>query len=76
MTKSGITEALKQATAEERKITYDMLSKSKEKVIADGGTVNSIDKAPFIAIAVPIQDKLAEKLGIQELVEKVRAAGK
>jgi len=74
--KEWITEALKQATAEERKITYDMLSKSKEKVIADGGTVNSIDKAPFIAIALPIQDKLAEKLGIQDLVEKVRAAGK
>ncbi|MDD3689996.1 MAG: TRAP transporter substrate-binding protein, partial [Synergistaceae bacterium] len=74
--KEWITEALKQATAEERQITYGMLSKSKEKVIADGGTVNSIDKAPFIAIAVPIQDKLAEKLSIQDLVEKVRAAGK
>ena len=74
--KEWITEALKQATAEERQITYGMLSKSKEKVIADGGTVNSIDKAPFIAIAVPIQDKLAGKLGIQDLVEKVRAAGK
>ncbi|NLA90719.1 MAG: TRAP transporter substrate-binding protein [Synergistaceae bacterium] len=73
--KEWITEGLKQATAEERKITYAMLSESKEKVIADGGTVNSIDKAPFIAIAIPIQDKLAKDLGIEELVEKVRAAG-
>jgi hypothetical protein len=38
--------------------------------------VNTIDKAPFIAIAVPIQDQLAEKLGIQNLVEMIRAAGK
>ena len=71
-----IVEAMKEATAKEREITYNMLSKSKERVIADGGTVNTIDKAPFIAIAVPIQDKLAEKLGIQNLVEMVRAAGK
>ena len=73
--KEWINEALKQATEEERKVTYGMLSESKAKVIADGGTVNSIDKAPFIAIAIPIQDKLAKDLGIEDLVEKVRAAG-
>ena len=74
--KEWITEALKESTAEERKVTYAMLSESKAKVIAEGGTVNSIDKAPFIAIAIPIQDKLAQDLGIQDLVEKVRDADK
>ena len=74
--KKWITEALKQATAEERKITYDALAKSKAKVIADGAKVNTINKAPFIAIAIPIQDNLAKSLKMEDLLKKIRAAGK
>lgn len=74
--KKWIDAALKKATAEERKVTYGMAEKSKKKVIADGAKVNTVDKAQFIAIAVPIQDKTAEKLGTQKLLKMIRDAGK
>jgi YD repeat-containing protein len=74
--KGWISEAVKEATAEERRVTYDQLDKSKAKVIADGGVVNSIDKAPFMAIAVPIQDELAKNLGLEDLLRVIRDAGK
>lgn len=70
-----IKEGLQQATAAEREVTYGQLGKSKAKVIADGATVNSLDKAPFMAVAVPIQDELAKKLGMEDLLAKIRAAG-
>ena len=74
--KAWITEAMKEATAEERRVTYADLDKSKARVVADGATINSIDKAPFIAIAVPIQDELAKKLKMEELLKTIRDAGK
>jgi YD repeat-containing protein len=74
--RAWITEAVKEATAEERRVTYDQLDKSKAKVIADGGTVNAIDKTPLVAIAVPIQDELAKKLGLEDLLALIRGADK
>ena len=74
--KDWITEALKEATAEERAITYADLAKSKAKVIADGATVNTLDKTPFIEIAVPIQDALAKRLKMEDMLQKIREAGK
>ena len=74
--KDWITQALKEATAEERRVTYDSLAKSKARVIADGGTVNSIDKTPFMTIAIPIQDELASKLNAKDLLKSIRDAGK
>lgn len=74
--KKYITEALKQATKEERAVTYAQLEKSKAKVIADGARVNSIDKKPLTAIAVAIQDELAKKLKMEDMLKKIRAAGK
>lgn len=71
-----ILQAVREATAEERRITYDRLDKSKEKVLADGAVVNTLDRAPFIALALPVQDALAEKLGLQETLAKIREAGK
>ena len=71
-----ITEAVKAATAEERKVVIASLAKYKKKVIADGGVVNKIDKAPFIAIATPIQDELAKKLNLMPLLQEIRALGK
>ena len=71
-----ITEALKEATAEERKVTYADLAKSKERVIADGATVNTVDKTPFLEIAIPIQDELAKKLGKEAMLRIIRDAGK
>jgi tripartite ATP-independent transporter DctP family solute receptor len=74
--KKWIEEAIVQSTAEERKVTYDQLAKSKAKVIADGGTVNAINKAPLLAIAIPIQDELAGKLKMDDMLKAIRAAGK
>ena len=74
--KAWITQALTEATAEERQVTYADLAKSKARVIADGGTVNAIDKTPFLAIAIPIQDELAARLGTQAMLKTIREAGK
>ena len=71
-----IMQAVQEATAEERRLTYDGLEKSKEKVIADGAIVNTPDKAPFIALALPIQDALAERLGLQDTLAKIREEAK
>lgn len=71
-----IVQAVQEATAEERRLTYDGLEKSKGKVIADGAIVNTPDKAPFIALALPIQDALAERLGLQDTLAKIRAEAK
>ncbi|MDR1376992.1 MAG: TRAP transporter substrate-binding protein [Synergistaceae bacterium] len=70
--KAWIAQALKEATAEERKVTYEQLGKSKERVLADGAKVNVIDKAPFVAIAVPIQDELAKSLGMESFLKSIR----
>ncbi len=69
-----ITQALKEATDEERAVTYRDLDKSKARVIADGATVNTLDKTPFIEIAVPIQDELAAKLKLEDMLKKIRDA--
>ncbi|GHS87127.1 C4-dicarboxylate ABC transporter [Synergistales bacterium] len=74
--KAWITQALKEATDEERKVTYAQLGKSKDRVIADGAKVNSIDKTPFIAIAIPIQDELAKRIGMEDFLKSIRALGK
>ncbi|GHV35596.1 C4-dicarboxylate ABC transporter [Synergistales bacterium] len=74
--KAWITQALKEATDEERKVTYAQLGKSKDRVIADGAKVNSIDKTPFVAIAIPIQDELAKRLGMEDFLKSIRALGK
>jgi tripartite ATP-independent transporter DctP family solute receptor len=74
--RAWISEALKEATAEERKITYADLDKSKAKVLADGAEVNAVDKTPFIAIAVPIQDELAQRLGMEDFLKSIRDLGR
>ncbi len=74
--KAWLAQAVKESTAEERKVTYGQLSKSKAKVIADGAKVNAVDKAPFLAIAVPIQDELAKKLKMEDMLKTIRDAGK
>ncbi|MDR1379715.1 MAG: TRAP transporter substrate-binding protein [Synergistaceae bacterium] len=70
--RAWITQALEEATAEERKVTYEDLGKSKERVLSDGAKVNTIDKAPFIAIAIPIQDELAKRLGMESFLKSIR----
>ncbi len=67
------------ATAEERKVTYNMMDKSKAKVIADGAQVTDFEKMDiqsFKAIALPIQDKFASENNMMKYLEIVRNAAK
>ena len=77
--KAWIDEASAAATAEERAITYRMFDESKQKAIDDGAIITEhadIDIAAFKAIAVPIQDEFAAKIGMTEQLETIRAAAK
>lgn len=47
-------------------------SQYKEKAIADGAIVNSVDTAPFAAAAKGIQDTWAEKHGMTETLQQIR----
>ncbi|PBB06490.1 TRAP transporter substrate-binding protein [Salimicrobium humidisoli] len=47
----------------------------KQKAIDDGAEVNQIDRQPFIDLAKPIQDKVAEDIGVTELLKKIREIG-
>ncbi|HHV38415.1 MAG TPA: TRAP transporter substrate-binding protein [Tepidimicrobium sp.] len=69
-----IIEAVKQATQEEREVTYRMLDESKAKVIEEGGEVNEVDKEAFMKIAIPIQDNFAKENDLVDLLEMVRSA--
>lgn len=75
--KAWIDEAAAAATAEERKVTYEMMDASKEKVIADGAEVTNfedMDIESFKSVAIGIQDKFAADNNMQDLLDKVRAA--
>lgn len=74
--KAWIDEAAAAATAEERAITYRMFEESKQKAIADGATITEhadIDIDAFKAIAIPIQDEFAAKIGMTEQLELIRS---
>ncbi|SDX93599.1 TRAP transporter substrate-binding protein [Salimicrobium album] len=47
----------------------------KQQAIDDGAEVNQIDRQPFIDLAKPIQDKVAEKIGVTDLLKKIREIG-
>lgn len=65
--------AAAQASVEaERQALYDQEEEYKEKLIAEGGEVNEIDRTPFIEIAVPLQDKAAAEMGVEHLLQIVR----
>ena len=74
--KAWIDEASAAATAEERAITYRMFEESREKAIADGATITEhadIDIEAFKAIAIPIQDEFAAKIGMTEQLALIRS---
>ena len=74
--KNWIKEAAKVATREERDVTYSMLNQSREKILADGGVINKVDKAAFIELAKPIQEKFAKDNKMEELLEMIRQDAK
>ena len=77
--KAWIDEASAAATAEERAITYRMFEESKQKAIDDGAIITEhadIDIEAFKAIAIPIQDEFAAKIGMTEQLEQIRSLAK
>lgn len=72
-----IADAAAAATDEERGVTYSMLDRSKQSVIADGGIITEfkdIDIEAFKAIAIPIQDKFAADNKMESYLKMVRKA--
>lgn len=67
-----ILEAAKASVDAERKSVFAQEDEYKEKAIAEGAEVNEIDRAPFIELAVPLQDKAAKEMGVEKLLEDIR----
>jgi len=70
--KGWIEEALKIATKEEREVTIDMLEKSEEKILEDGGIINEVNIDEFKKIAIDLQDKFAEENGMNNYIDIIR----
>jgi tripartite ATP-independent transporter DctP family solute receptor len=76
----GYTDKERQVVAEAAKLAQDVnrsLSvqrdrESMDKLRAKGMIVNSIDKAPFLQAAGPLQDQLAKTLGAEDLLKLIR----
>jgi TRAP-type C4-dicarboxylate transport system substrate-binding protein len=70
--KAELIKAAKASVEAERTAIYNEEESYKEQLIADGGVVNEIDRTPFIEAAIPIQDKTAKELGLEELLQEIR----
>ncbi|MGF6907165.1 TRAP transporter substrate-binding protein [Fusobacterium sp. PH5-44] len=73
--KKWIDEASVEATKEERKVTYEMMDKSKATVKNEGGEITefgAVDVAAFKKLALPIQDAFAEKNNMKKYLDMVR----
>lgn len=76
----GYTDKERQVVADAAKLAQDInrsLSvqrdrESMDKLRAKGMIVNSIDKAPFLQAAGPLQDQLAKTLGAEDLLKLIR----
>ncbi|MBN2899252.1 MAG: TRAP transporter substrate-binding protein [Clostridia bacterium] len=72
--KNELIKAAEASVAAERTAIYNEEESYKEQLIADGGIVNEIDRTPFIEAAIPLQDKVASELGLEELLQAIREA--
>lgn len=71
--KTILENAVKEATQAERNAIYTEEAQYKEKAIADGALVNTVDTAKFVEIAKRIQDEWAAKHeGMPLILEKIR----
>jgi tripartite ATP-independent transporter DctP family solute receptor len=67
-----ILEAAKASVEAERESVNAQDVEYKEKAIAEGAVVNEIDRAPFIKLAEPIQEKAAKDMGAEKLLQKIK----
>lgn len=72
--KAELMKAAEASVVAERTAIYNEEESYKQQLIADGGVVNEIDRAPFIEAAIPLQDKIAEEIGLGELLQAIRDA--
>ncbi|AEC17704.1 C4-dicarboxylate ABC transporter substrate-binding protein [Gallibacterium anatis] len=68
--------AMKAATDAERNAVYVEEKNYKEKAIADGAKVNSLDTTPFVLKAVEIQDKWGKEHNMVDVIEQIRKLAK
>lgn len=69
--RESFKKAVKAATQAERQALYDEEDKYKQKAISDGAIVNTLDRAPFIAVAKDIQNEWADKVGMTEVIQTI-----
>lgn len=67
-----ILAAAKASVEAERQSLYSQEEEYKEKLIAEGGEVNEIDRTPFIEVAEPLHDKAAADMGAEHLLQIIR----
>lgn len=68
--------AMKAATDAERNAVYVEEKNYKEKAIADGAKVNSLDTTLFVLKAVEIQDKWGKEHNMVDVIEQIRKLAK
>jgi tripartite ATP-independent transporter DctP family solute receptor len=67
-----ILEAARASVEAERQALYDQEDEYKQKLIDEGAEVNEIDRAPFIELAEPLQEKAAKEMGAEHLLQKIK----
>lgn len=70
--KQIVMEAAEASVKKEREALYAQEEEYKQKAIEDGAEVNEIDRQPFIDLAKPLQDKVAEEIGLEDMLKKIR----
>ncbi|GIO24528.1 TRAP transporter substrate-binding protein [Oceanobacillus sp. J11TS1] len=68
-----ILDAAEASVVTEREVTLEQDEEYKQKAIEDGAEINEVDREPFIEVAQPILDNLAEEIEVEGLLEKIRA---
>ncbi|WP_181347534.1 TRAP transporter substrate-binding protein [Thalassobacillus sp. CUG 92003] len=68
----AVMEAAKASVEAERQELYDQEEEYKQQAIDDGAEVNQIDRQPFIELAKPFQDQMAEDAGVEDMLQKIR----
>lgn len=71
--KDTILKAAKASVDTERESLYKQENEYKEKAISEGAEVNEIDRASFIELAQPIQDKAAKEMEAEDLLDIIRS---
>ena len=74
--KDALIAAAEASVEAEREAVYAQEEEYKQKAIDEGATVNEIDTAEFIEIALPIQEKLAKDIGAEEMLESINSQRK